>query len=269
VILLVQGAGVVGLAVVLAAVAPRWPGLGGLLPAVGAGLAGDLGLAAFYRGLATGSMSIVAPVAATGVVVPVLVGILTGDHPAALQLAGIVAAGAGVVLASREQDEQPPRAPGARGPAARPGGRVILLALLAALCFGGYFVGLRYSARHDVLWTLMAARLPGALVLLGMALVVARRAGEPPARGGEGGLWPKGRRQTGLLLGAGVLDVSANGLYALATRHGLLSIVSVASSLYPLATVALARLVLRERVRRLQELGVLAALTGVVLIAAG
>jgi drug/metabolite transporter (DMT)-like permease len=66
-----------------------------------------------------------------------------------------------------------------------------------------------------------------------------------------------------------VLDVSATGLYALATRHGLLSVVSVASSLYPLATVVLARFVLGERVRRVQEVGIATALAGVVLIAAG
>jgi drug/metabolite transporter (DMT)-like permease len=67
----------------------------------------------------------------------------------------------------------------------------------------------------------------------------------------------------------GTLDAGANALYALATRHGLLSVVSVLSSLYPLATVGLARVLLGERVRRVQEIGVVAALTGVLLIAAG
>jgi drug/metabolite transporter (DMT)-like permease len=67
----------------------------------------------------------------------------------------------------------------------------------------------------------------------------------------------------------GLLDLAANGFYALATRHGLLSVVSVGASLYPLATVLLARVVLRERVRRVQEVGIVAALAGVVLIAAG
>jgi drug/metabolite transporter (DMT)-like permease len=71
------------------------------------------------------------------------------------------------------------------------------------------------------------------------------------------------------LVAIGILDLCANGLYALATRHGLLSLVAVAASLYPLATVALARVVLGERVRRLQELGIAAALAGVAMIAAG
>lgn len=278
VILLVQGAGVVALAVVLTALAPGWPGLGALLPAVAAGLGGDIGLVAFYRGLATGTMSLVAPVAATGVVVPVLVGIATGDHPAPLQLVGIAAAGAGVVLASREEGPvaeagataaagSPDAAPAGRRRELDPARRAILLALLAALCFGGYFVGLRFSARHGVLWALMAARLPGVIVLVALAVAVARR--RRRRRAGPIGLWPPEPRSVALLAAAGVMDVSANGLYALATRHGLLSVVSVASSLYPLATVVLARLVLRERVRPIQEVGVVAALTGVVLIAAG
>ena len=71
------------------------------------------------------------------------------------------------------------------------------------------------------------------------------------------------------LAAMGVLDVSANALYAFATRHGLLSVVAVAASLYPVATVVLARLLLGERVRPVQEVGIVAALTGVALIAAG
>jgi EamA domain-containing membrane protein RarD len=78
-----------------------------------------------------------------------------------------------------------------------------------------------------------------------------------------------GRRRLLALVIVGTLDVSANALFAAATRHGLLSIVSVGASLYPLATVILARLVLGERVRRVQELGIAAAITGVALIAAG
>jgi drug/metabolite transporter (DMT)-like permease len=97
-------------------------------------------------------MSIVAPISATGVCVPVIAGVASGDHPAALQIAGIGAAVIGVVLASRE-------------PAGE--NRVSVerasvgLALLAALGFGGYFVGIRSSARHDILWALFASRAAG------------------------------------------------------------------------------------------------------------
>jgi len=241
----------VGLAVVIAVVAIRGtgaPGLVRLVPAVGGGLAGIAALTSFYRALAIGTMSVVAPIAATGVSVPVVVGIARGDHPAASQLVGIVIAVIGVVLASREHG------PGVED---RGSGRAgIALALLSAAGFGCYFVGVQSSARADPMWALLASRVAGVALLL---VVVAVQGGIAVARPGR--VWP--------LAVMGVLDVSATGLYAVATRHGLLSVVSVAASLYPLATVVLARVVLGERVRRVQELGIAAALTGVVLMAAG
>jgi drug/metabolite transporter (DMT)-like permease len=205
--------------------------------------------------LSIGTMSIVAPISATGAVVPVIVGIAQGERPAALQLAGIAAAIVGVVLASREDDAA------LRHEGRAPSRMSILLALVAAAGFGTFFVGLRSSARADVIWALLAARLAG-VVLLAAALVAAlaktQSRPELPAP-----------RALAALAVVGLLDLSANGLYAVATRHGLLSVVAVASSLYPLGTVILARLLLGERVRRVQEVGILAALTGVVLIAAG
>jgi drug/metabolite transporter (DMT)-like permease len=241
----------VGLAVVIGVVAIRGtgaPALVRLLPAVGGGLAGIAALTGFYRALAIGTMSVVAPIAATGVSVPVVVGIARGDHPAASQLVGIVIAVIGVVLASREH-----------GPGIEDGGASrasVALALLAAAGFGCYFVGVQSSARADPMWALLASRVAGVALLL---VVAAVQGGIAVARPGR--LWP--------LALMGVLDVSATGLYAVATRHGLLSVVSVAASLYPLATVLLARVVLGERVRRVQELGIAAALAGVVLMAAG
>jgi drug/metabolite transporter (DMT)-like permease len=241
----------IGLVLVIVAVVARGsgpPGYVRLLPAVAAGLAGMAGLSAFYRGLAIGTMSIVAPIAATGVVVPVIVGIAGGDRPAAVQVAGIVAATIGVVLASREAEPDA---------AARERSRTaIVLALVAALGFGGFFVGLRESARADVLWALVASRGTSVVALAGAVLVLA-----PAGRIGRANVVP--------LVAIGTLDVGANALFALATRHGALSIVSVAGSLYPLATVALARVVLGERVRRVQEVGIVAAVAGVVMIAAG
>jgi drug/metabolite transporter (DMT)-like permease len=132
----------------------------------------------------------------------------------------------------------------------------VALALLAAAGFGCYFVGVQSSARADPMWALLASRVAGVALLLVVAAVQGGIAVTQPGR-----LWP--------LAVMGVLDVSATGLYAVATRHGLLSVVSVAASLYPLATVVLARVVLGERVRRVQELGIAAALAGVVLMAAG
>jgi drug/metabolite transporter (DMT)-like permease len=241
----------VGLAVVIGVVAIRGtaaPDLVRLLPAVGGGLAGVAALTSFYRALAIGTMSVVAPIGATGVSVPVVVGIARGDRPAASQLIGIVIAVIGVVLASREHG------PGIEDRGAGRAG--IALALLAAAGFGSYFVGVQSSARADPMWALLASRVAAVVLLL---MVVAVRGGIAVGRPGR--LWP--------LAVMGVLDVSATGFYAIATRHGLLSVVSVTASLYPLATVVLARVVLGERVRRVQEAGIAAALTGVVLMAAG
>jgi drug/metabolite transporter (DMT)-like permease len=249
VVLLTQTVGLCAVVVALAVRGAGPPGFVRLLPAVGGGVAGVAGLSAFYRALAIGTMSIVAPIAATGVAVPVIVGIAGGDRPAAPQIAGIVAATVGVMLASREAEPE--------GSAARAVTRTTVgLALVAALGFGTFFVGLRAAARADVLWSLFAARGAGVAALVGATLALA-----PGGRVGRASLYA--------VTVVGLLDVGANGLFALATRHGLLSIVSVAGSLYPLATVVLARLVLGERIRRVQEVGVVAALAGVALIAAG
>jgi drug/metabolite transporter (DMT)-like permease len=248
VVLVSQAVGLIGATVLVIVHGTSPPELGRLLPAVGGGVAGIMALTAFYRALAIGTMSIVAPISACAVAVPVIVGIAGGDRPAALQVAGIVTAVVGVVLASREDDQALHTRPVSR--------TSILLALLAALGFGTFFVGLRASARHDVVWALFAQRGAAVAVLVGAALAL-RTPGVFEVR------------QAPSLLVMGLLDLAANGLYALATRHGLLSVVAVTSSLYPLATVLLARIVLGERVRRIQEAGIATALAGVVLIAAG
>jgi drug/metabolite transporter (DMT)-like permease len=260
VILVSQAAGLVLLVIAVAALG-MWPGdWVKMLPAAAGGIAGIAALSAFYRALAIGTMSVVAPISATGVAVPVIVGVASGERPAFLQLAGILAASVGVVLASRE-----------RGPGLAPteGARAsVVLALLAALGFGSFFVGLRISARVDLAGALVASRTASvaALILAGLVLRWAREPAPSRPRPAPG---PGGGSVLPALLLIGFLDLSANLLYALATRRGLLSVVAVAASLYPLTTVVLARLVLGERVRRIQEVGIAAALAGVVLIAVG
>ena len=249
VVLITQAIGLAGVVLALVVRGTGPPDYVRLLPAVGGGVAGIAGLSAFYRALSIGTMSIVAPIAATGVAVPVIVGIAGGDRPAAVQLVGIVAATVGVVLASRESPSEQARA----GATTR---AIVGLALVAALGFGTFFVGLRAGARADVLWALFAARGAGVAALVGAAVAL-----RPAGRVERSNLPP--------LVAVAVLDLGANVLFAIATRHGLLSIVSVASSLYPLATVVLARLVLGERVRRVQEVGIIAAIAGVAMIAAG
>jgi len=248
VLLVAQVAAVaIGVAYVAGAGDP-FPELGAAALAVGAGVAGCAALAAFYRGLAIGTMSIVAPVSATGAAVPVLVGLATGERPSTIQIAGIVVAMAGIVLAAREPADAAPD-PDVRAS--------LLLAGLAAVGFGTFFVLIdRATELGGAPWSLLLVR-AGELALLG-ALAVASR----PAM-------PAGLRDAGPLLAIGALDFSATAFFALATQEGLLSVVSVVGSLYPAVTVVLARVVLAERVARSQELGVALTLAGVVAISAG
>lgn len=248
VMLVTQAAGAVLLPVLVVASGDGFPGFERLWPAVAAGAGGTIALACFYRAMAIGTMSIVAPISSTGAAIPVVVGIAGGEQPAGLQLTGMLAAMVGVGLASREAHEDAQRAADAR--------RSVALALVAAVGFGSYFVGLGAAASASVPWALMVSRTVST-VLLAAAVWTAR-----PALGATSS------SLVALAL-IGLLDVSANGLYALATRSGLLSVVGVLASLYPVITVLLARALLGERVRRVQEVGIVTAVVGVALIGAG
>jgi len=225
-----------------------------LAPGAAAGLVGALALLAFYRALALGTMGVVAPVAALGVAVPVVVGLVAGEQPSAAQLAGIAVATVGVVLASG------PELSGA----GRGGAQPLVLALLAAAGFGAVFVLLAAGASSDgggpaeVVGTLLVMRATSVGLLLVVVLLAAGRGGRRPARGD---LVP--------LAVVGVFDVAANGTYALATQGGLVSVSAVLASLYPAVTAVLAWRLHGERLGRLQRGGVVLALTGVVLLAAG
>jgi drug/metabolite transporter (DMT)-like permease len=237
---------------IFVAVRGEGPPSGWAVPAsLGAGLVGILGLTAFYRALAIGTMSIVAPIASTGVALPVLVGIASGDRPGVLRSIGLAAAVVGIVLASREDDGGPVDAAQQR--------QSVVLAVLAGLGFGSYFVLAGYGSEGDVAWTLLLSRVAGFPVIALIALLALRRAAA--VRPGAG---------AALALGAiGLLDLGANAAYNHASTIGELSSVAVASSLYPVVTVMLAALLLGERVQGVQRVGVVVALTGVVMIAAG
>jgi drug/metabolite transporter (DMT)-like permease len=211
------------------------------------GLAGAIGLAAFYRGLAIGNMGVVAPISATAAIVPLVVGVAGGDRPGTAQSVGIALALAGVVLASREEV-------GGRlgGPTARGAG----LALVSALGFGLFFVGIDRASDEDVAWAILANRATSVAVLV-LAFAVLR----PPLR--------IGRQDLPVLVLIGMLDIGANAMFAVASTEGLVSLVSVLGSLYPLTTVGLAAVVIGERPHRIAQVGVVLALTGVALIAAG
>jgi drug/metabolite transporter (DMT)-like permease len=220
------------------------------LLAAGSGTFGMLALAAFYHALTIGTMSIVAPISATGTAIPVFVGLLSGEEPSAVQIAGIALAGLGVVLAARA-------APSADAAGDRDNRKAILLALFAAVGFGTFFAAMdRAEESADVAWVLLSARTADVSVLL-VACAVLR----PPLPRDAGSLLA--------IAAIGVLDLLANLLFVLATSRGLLSVVGVLGSLYPVITVLLARIVLHERLSRAQARGVLITLMGVVALAAG
>jgi drug/metabolite transporter (DMT)-like permease len=218
-----------------------------VLWAVPAALLGTLGIGAFYRGMAVGSVSIVAPVAATGALIPVAVGIAGGDRPSAVQLLGFPLAIGGAILASREPRSEPGRTRIAAG---------VPWAILAAVGFGAYFVPMHAAGEEDFLWAAFLFRFTATiLVLLAVAAV------RPPFRAG--------RRDLAGIAVIGILDTAGNLLFAAAASQGIVSVTSVLASLYPVVTVALAWIYLRERVHAAQAVGVAAALGGVVLISAG
>jgi drug/metabolite transporter (DMT)-like permease len=247
VLLLSQAA---GLALITAIVAARGEGppAGEYLGfAVLSGLAGACGLAAFYRGLAVGAMAIVTPISATAAAIPVTVGLATGDRPSSLQAAGMAVAVVGVVLASRERGDAAVRARVAAGAG---------LALVAAAGFGCFFLAIDRASDGDVFWAILGNRLTSVTVLAVAALALRPRLA---VGGGHGAA----------LLAVGLLDITANSLFALAATEGLVSLVSVLASLYPVVVVMLARLFLGERVHALQQAGAAGALAGVLLISAG
>jgi drug/metabolite transporter (DMT)-like permease len=237
-----------GLVVLAVAVAVRGSGPPGAEVAWAAlsALLGTIGLLAFYRGMAVGAMSVVAPIAAAAAAIPVVWGVLSGESLSTTQAAGIALALLGGVGASIERHAERARIAAGAG-----------WAVLAMVCFGGYFVPMHAAATHDWLWPAFLFRCTS--VPLVWAAALARRR---PPRGV--------RPHLGALVAIGLLDTGGNALFAAASsEHGLLSVVSVLGSLYPVVTILLARLWLGERVQRTQDVGVLVALAGVVLVTAG
>ncbi len=248
VLMFVEGTGVAFVALGLIVTGDPFPSAQIALESMAAGIAGMFGLGALYRALAVGTMSVVAPISACGVALPVIVGLATGDAISAIVAIGLACAFAGIILASLEVTEES----AAERRANRQG---VLLALVAALGFGTYMVLADKASDVSVLWLLLLARCAMLPVVIG--ITVHRRLPLPTGR----------LRLT--LLAAGTLDVLATGLYGVATTRGALSIVSVIASLFPVVTVVLARVLLHERLHRLQVAGVALAISGVVLIAAG
>ncbi len=215
-----------------------------------AGVFGGSGLVLFYRALAGGMMSVVAPVSACGAIVPVVFGWLLGEQPGTLAYGGMLAALAGIVLVSLQPES-----------GTRTGSRWVSLlqALGAALGFGLFFVLVDRGAdtpNASALWVIAGARassLPWLFTIGAISRDVPR--------------WP-GRSIVPIGI-IGIMDTTANVLFALASAGGTLGVVAVLGSLYPVATVMLGRVVLQERLNRPQLAGVVLALAGVAMLAMG
>ena len=202
------------------------------------GVAGSIALLSFYSALSTGTMGVVAPIAGSGAIVPVVLGVLGGEALSGRAWLGIVLAILGGALAG--------------GPEALAGlpVRPIALAMVAAVGFGVVLFGLDRGAREALLPTLWLERL--VIVAILAVLALARRDG--------GGVRPPDAKVLAVI---GLTDLVANGLYALASSRGMVSVASVLGSLYPVWTTILAAVVLHERLRPVQVGGVVLSVAGI------
>ena len=251
VVAVVLGSQLAGLALVVVIVAIRGKPLPGgdfVVFAAASSVGGIIGLTAFYKALSIGAMGVVAPLSSTAAVIPLVVGLASGDSLSALQATGIALAISGVVLASREASDE------AKGSTAVAKGAGY--ALLSALGFGWFFVAIAHASDADVMWAVCVNRTVSALLLSAALLVTRPRLGLKLS-------------DMRILVIIGVLDTGANGFFAVASTKGLVSVVAVLASLYPIVTVVLARVVLHERLHAVQRIGAAAALAGVALISAG
>ncbi|MFF4992651.1 EamA family transporter [Streptosporangium saharense] len=246
VVVLSQGAGL-ALVVALMPLLPGAPTTPALAWGMAAGVSGAAGLVLFYRALATGVMSVVAPTTATtSAALPVLYGLATGERPEPTALGGVALALVAVLLVSRDPSRATPG--NGYGP--------LLTSLAAGAGFGGFFVLLAQAPEEAGMWPLFGARLSSIGLIALLALATGRT-----LRPGTGALR--------IILAAGILDMVANVLFVLAQQRGMLSLVGVLVSLYPASTLVLARYVLKERLNVVQMTGIGFTLAAVALIAAG
>jgi drug/metabolite transporter (DMT)-like permease len=242
VLLWAQVGGVIAIGIAIA-ILHRGPNGSAVWFASLAAVAGTLGLYAYYRGMAIGAMSVVAPIAGASAIIPVLWGVAAGDRPSGVQIAGVACALVGVALASQEHSNETRKVAAGVG-----------LALLAAIGFGFYFPPMHAAGKVDFWWTALIFRVT-TLALVASAVAVTR----PALR-----LRP---RDAAICMFVGVGDTIGNTLFAAASRSGLQSLTSVLASLYPILTVALAAAVLHERIAVAQRVGIALTLLGVALIA--
>jgi drug/metabolite transporter (DMT)-like permease len=226
---------------IAAAIHAQFPSHTSVVWAIAGGVSGGLGLAMFYRALATGRMGLTAPVAAVlGAAIPTTVGFLTDGLPSPIHIVGFLLAGLGIWLISRTQDGS-----GTKG---------IGLAALSGVGFAGFYLCIRQAGDGSALWLATFSR-TGALAITAVIVLLQRNFRE---------ITPAGIRW-GIL--AGCLDVTGSALFVRASQTGRLDSAVVLTSLYPAITVLLARLFLKEHFTRWKVVGILVALIAIPLIA--
>jgi len=218
-----------------------------LLLAVVGGVAGVAAMFFLYRGFSIGSMAIVAPISATGVILPVVVSLAAGDNPTLLQKLGIAAAIMGTVLASREKNNS------GNGSRLSTG---VGMAVGSAFAAGIFFVVMDQASEADPYWAAFLMRFSYFVFLIIIFLLK-----RPAVQAGKAHL--------PAIIVLGICDALAGFAYALATTRGMLGLVAVVGALYPAVTVLLSMLILHERPQRTQFIGVLLAVGGVTFISAG
>jgi drug/metabolite transporter (DMT)-like permease len=205
-------------------------------------------VAAFWHGLTVGAMGVVAPITACGAIIPITIGFVSGDRPTAIQVLGVALAVTGVILASYEPVE--------RTEARRPIAAGVGFALLAAVAIGIFYTGIaEASDRGGSLATAVSNRVISCSLLIIPAIAFRRHLSGT-------------RRDMPALVAVGCLEVTGILLFAEATTGGLLVVIAAIGALNPLTTVGLARLVIGERLSRLQSVGAAAAIAGVAIVSA-
>lgn len=268
VLLIGQSTGLLVAAVIAALHHPGEDDRAGLLLALAAGIFNAAALGSFYLAARAAPLSVVAPIGSAGALVPVITALVSGERPTALQAAGIPIALIGVLLAARTHAEEPDIEGLGSGPGLGLGAaqtdeaslgtrqRGVLLASVSAVAGGGFITLSSHAAGHGASWAVLWSR--AALVVCTTAVIALRR---PAVR--------MPRRTALAATVPGLLLVAGTTAFAVASTQGLLAVVSVLASLNPVITVGLAVLILRERLGRGQWVGVVLAIAGTVLLAAG
>lgn len=238
-----------GMLLVLTAALALGDPIGGIGWGVAAGISGTAAIMCFYSALAEGSMTVVAPVTAViSLIVPVVTGVALGDRPGPVAWIGVVCAAVAVALVG-----------GVVGAVHTPiRRRELILATLGGLGFGAVFVFLS-KAPHDAgMWPLVAARCASLSMTTPLWIALRRRGGGRVVRSAMP-----------FVIASGLLDMTANLTYLIASRHALLSIVAVITSMYPVSTVALAIGIDKERVSRSQIVGMVFSVAALALVSSG